>query len=153
MGPCVLPPPLLLLLLPLPALLRTAHGPALATSPAATNDSLPDPPHNGTYAGLPGSQSSAVALRSFLVFLGLGGLAAIYFRIRACRLKKPQRRKYGLLTNSEDPTEMASLDSDEETVFETRNLRWAWFPVPQNKNTQEPAAIVHTFSPSTQETT
>lgn len=42
----------------------------------------------------------------------------------ACRLKKPQRRRYGLLANTEDPTEMASLDSDEGTVFETRNLRW-----------------------------
>lgn len=38
-------------------------------------------------------------------------------------LKKPQRRRYGLLANSEDPTETASLDSDEETVFETKNLR------------------------------
>lgn len=45
------------------------------------------------------------------------------------RLKKPQRRRYGLLANTEDPTEMASLDSDEETVFESRNLRWcAPFP-------------------------
>lgn len=42
----------------------------------------------------------------------------------ASRLKKPQWRRYGLLTNTEDPTEMASLDSDEETVFGTRNLRW-----------------------------
>uniref|UniRef100_A0A452THI6 Uncharacterized protein n=1 Tax=Ursus maritimus TaxID=29073 RepID=A0A452THI6_URSMA len=42
----------------------------------------------------------------------------------ACRLKKPQRRRYGLLANTDDPTEMASLDSDEEIVFETRNLRW-----------------------------
>lgn len=42
----------------------------------------------------------------------------------AFRLKKPQRRRYGLLANSEDPTETASLDSDEETVFETKNLRW-----------------------------
>ena len=42
----------------------------------------------------------------------------------ASRLKKPQRRSYGLLTNNEDPAEMASLDSDEETIFETRNLRW-----------------------------
>lgn len=41
----------------------------------------------------------------------------------ASRLKKPQQRRYGLLANTEDPTEMASLDSDEETVFETRNLR------------------------------
>lgn len=41
-----------------------------------------------------------------------------------CRLKKPQRRRYGLLTNKEEHEEMASLDSEEETVFETRNLRW-----------------------------
>lgn len=42
----------------------------------------------------------------------------------AFRLKKPQRRRYGLLANTEDPTETTSMDSDEETVFETRNLRW-----------------------------
>ncbi|EDL89313.1 RGD1562114 (predicted), isoform CRA_b [Rattus norvegicus] len=40
-----------------------------------------------------------------------------------CRLKKPQRRRYGLLTNTEEHEEMASQDSEEETVFETRNLR------------------------------
>ncbi|XP_008566256.1 PREDICTED: uncharacterized protein LOC103586723 [Galeopterus variegatus] len=38
-------------------------------------------------------------------------------------LKKPQRSRYGLLANTEDPTEMASVDSDKETVFETKNLR------------------------------
>lgn len=42
----------------------------------------------------------------------------------ASRLKKVQRRRYGLLADTEDPTEMASLHSDEETIFETRNLRW-----------------------------
>lgn len=42
----------------------------------------------------------------------------------ACRLKKPQRRRYGLLADTDDPTEMVSLDSDEEIVFETRTLRW-----------------------------
>ncbi|KFO28902.1 Ephrin-A2 [Fukomys damarensis] len=39
-------------------------------------------------------------------------------------LKKPQRRRYGLLANTEDLGDMASLDSDEETVFESRNPRW-----------------------------
>lgn len=38
-------------------------------------------------------------------------------------LKKPQRRRYGLLANTDDLNEMASLNSDEETVFETGNLR------------------------------
>lgn len=40
------------------------------------------------------------------------------------RLKKPQRRRYGLLTNTEEHDEIASQNSEEETVFETRNLRW-----------------------------
>ncbi|XP_026269732.1 protein FAM174C [Urocitellus parryii] len=126
MGPRV--PPALLLLLP--ALLCWAEdaapsqpAPAPSPQPATTNGSLPDEPHNRTHAWVPGAQGSAL-LRSFYVLTGLCGLAALYFLIRAFRLKKPQRRRYGLLANTEDPTEMASLDSgDEETVFETRNLR------------------------------
>lgn len=39
------------------------------------------------------------------------------------RLKKPQRKKYGLLSNYDENIEMASFDSDEDTVFETKNLR------------------------------
>lgn len=39
------------------------------------------------------------------------------------RLKKPQRKKYGLLSNQDDNIELGSLDSDEDTVFESRNLR------------------------------
>uniref|UniRef100_A0A8C6YRI7 Uncharacterized protein n=1 Tax=Nothoprocta perdicaria TaxID=30464 RepID=A0A8C6YRI7_NOTPE len=39
------------------------------------------------------------------------------------RLKKPQRKKYGLLSNYDENIEMASFDSDEDTVFETRNLK------------------------------
>lgn len=62
-------------------------------------------------------------LRLFYVITGLSGLISLYFLIRAFRLKKPQRRRYGLLTNKEEHEEMVSLDSEEETVFETRNLR------------------------------
>lgn len=121
-------PPALWLLLP--ALLCWAEdaapsqpAPSPSPQPATTNGSQPDEPHNRTHAGVPGAQGSAL-LRSFYVLTGLCGLAALYFLIRAFRLKKPQRRRYGLLANTEDPTEMASLDSgDEETVFETRNLR------------------------------
>ncbi|XP_012878327.1 PREDICTED: uncharacterized membrane protein C19orf24 homolog [Dipodomys ordii] len=139
MGPRVLPPPppplpllLLLLLLPLPALPGRAEGPAPSSlrpppaapspPPVAINGSQPGAPHNSTHSWLPGATGLQL-LRSFYVFLGLSGLAVLYFLIRAFRLKKPQRRRYGLLTNTEDPTEMASLNSDEETVFETRNLR------------------------------
>nr|KAF6479202.1 hypothetical protein HJG59_001749 [Molossus molossus] len=78
--------------------------------------------HNHTHPLMPGSPGSPL-LRSFYVLTGFISLAALYFLIRAIRLKKPQWRSYGLLANTEDPTEMASLDSDEETVFETRNLR------------------------------
>ncbi|XP_023098596.2 protein FAM174C isoform X1 [Felis catus] len=141
MGPRVLlppppPPPLLLLLLRallLSALLCGAEGAAppsprpvqatLSPPPAVTNGSQPGPPHNSTHPRPPDSPGSPL-LRSFYVLTGLSGLAALYFLIRAFRLKKPQRKRYGLLANTEDPTEMASLDSDEEIVFETRHPRW-----------------------------
>ncbi|XP_040485702.1 protein FAM174C [Ursus maritimus] len=134
MGPRVPPPPLLLPLLLrallLSALLCGAEEAAsprrvqatLSSPPAVTNGSQPGSPHNSTYSRPPDSSGSAL-LRSFYVLTGLSGLAALYFLIRAFRLKKPQRRRYGLLANTDDPTEMASLDSDEEIVFETRNLR------------------------------
>ncbi|KAM8926782.1 protein FAM174C isoform 1-T1 [Lycaon pictus] len=138
MGPRVLPPPPLLpLLLPLLLLLsallcgaQEAAPPSprpvqarLSPSPAVTNGSQPGSPHNSTHARPPASPGSSL-LRFFYVLTGLSGLAALYFLIRAFRLKKPQRRRYGLLANTDDPTDMASLDSDEEIVFETRNLRW-----------------------------
>ncbi|XP_057565427.1 protein FAM174C [Hippopotamus amphibius kiboko] len=124
MGPRVLPPRLLLLLpaLLLPALLRGAEETTLSLLPAATNGSQPGAPHNSTHARPPGAPGSPL-LRSLYVVLGFTVLAVLYFLIRTFRLKKSQRRRYGLLANTEDPTEMASLDSDEETVFETRNLR------------------------------
>ncbi|XP_060002755.1 protein FAM174C [Lagenorhynchus albirostris] len=133
MGLRVLPPRLLLLsalLLPVqlfgaadpmpPSLRRTQV--TLLPHPAVTNGSQPGAPHNTTRPWPLGSPDSPL-LRSLYVVTGLIVLAVLYFLIRAFRLKKPQQRRYGLLANTEDPTEMASLDSDEETVFETRNLR------------------------------
>ncbi|XP_054441303.1 protein FAM174C isoform X2 [Pteronotus mesoamericanus] len=97
--------------------------PTMLSPPGAiTNGSQPAALHNSTHLQPPGSRGSAL-LRAFYVLTGLSSLAAFYFLIRAFRSKKPQRRSYGLLANTEDPTEMASLDSSEETVFETRNLR------------------------------
>lgn len=97
----------------------------LPPPPVVTNGSQPAAPHNNTHPRPPGSPDSpgSPLLRSLYVVTGLIILAALYFLIRAFRLKKPQRRRYGLLANTEDPTEMTSMDSDEETVFETRNLR------------------------------
>ncbi|KAM5238064.1 protein FAM174C [Ctenodactylus gundi] len=124
MGPRVRSPPLLLLLPALlPALLYGAEDASSPLPPAPTNVSQPDARHNGTHAWPLGSPD-AVLQRAFYVLSGFVGLALLYFLIRAFRLKKSQRRKYGLLANTEDTTEMASMDSDEETVFETRNLRW-----------------------------
>ncbi|XP_007952789.1 protein FAM174C [Orycteropus afer afer] len=129
MGPrVVLPLPLLLLALLL-ALLCGTQGATdttliantLSPPPVVTNGSQPSSPHNGTH---PLSSPGSPLLRSFYVLTGLSSLAALYFLIRAFRLKKPQRRRYGLLADADDSTEMASADSDEETVFETRSLRW-----------------------------
>ncbi|XP_076977466.1 protein FAM174C isoform X2 [Tamandua tetradactyla] len=142
MGPRVPPPlPLLLPALLLWALLSgtreaappppSSVQPALSPPPppAVTNGSQLAPPANGTHPRPLNSPGSPL-LRSFYVLTGFSGLAALYFLIRAFRLKKPQQRRYGLLANTEDPTEMASLDSDKETVFETWNLRchrgWPW---------------------------
>ncbi|XP_010842876.1 PREDICTED: uncharacterized membrane protein C19orf24 homolog [Bison bison bison] len=130
MGPRLLPPRLLLLsALLLPPLLYGAEdtppSPQATLSPpppVVTNGSQPGAPHNNTHLWPLGSPGSPL-LRSLYVVTGLIVLAALYFLIRAFRLKKPQRRRYGLLANTEDPTEMTSIDSDEETVFETRNLR------------------------------
>ncbi|XP_068958112.1 protein FAM174C isoform X1 [Petaurus breviceps papuanus] len=108
-------------------------------------------PHNETRQLLPASGPGQMVKRSFYVLTGFCGLVALYFLIRAfrnscpslklsskllppgsffrsllssiIRIKKPQRKKYGLLSNTDDPMEMASVESDEETVFETRNLR------------------------------
>ncbi|KAM9174580.1 protein FAM174C [Mergus octosetaceus] len=80
---------------------------------------------NGTRPGpgpLPGL-GLPVLKRALYVLSALSALAALYFLLRAVRLKKPQRKKYGLLSNYDENIEMASLDSDEDTVFETRNLR------------------------------
>ncbi|KAH0514149.1 putative membrane protein [Microtus ochrogaster] len=86
------------------------------------NSSWTAVPRNYTHPGPSGT--GPTLLRLFYVITGLSGLISLYFLIRAFRLKKPQRRRYGLLTNKEEHEEMASLDSEEETVFETRNLRW-----------------------------
>ncbi|XP_024424618.1 protein FAM174C isoform X1 [Desmodus rotundus] len=133
MGRCVVP---LLLLLPVLLLSGLLCGVQEVTSlssrslqstllppQAIVNGSRLAALHNSTYLQPPGSLGSQL-LRSLYVLIGLTSLAVLYFLIRAFRLKKPQRRSYGLLTNNEDPAEMASLDSDEETIFETRNLRW-----------------------------
>ncbi|XP_075380001.1 protein FAM174C isoform X3 [Mycteria americana] len=115
---------------PLCLLLLLLHvGWAASPAPSATSSSLngTEAPRaaagNGTRPGpLPGS-GLPVLKRAVYVLSALSALAALYFLLRAFRLKKPQRKKYGLLSNYDENIEMASFDSDEDTVFETRNLR------------------------------
>ncbi|MEE6487578.1 hypothetical protein FKM82_014945 [Ascaphus truei] len=66
----------------------------------------------------------ATLQRAFYVLIGVSLLAVLYFIIRTMRLKKkPQRKKYGLLSDYDENMEMGSLDSDEEKIFEARNIR------------------------------
>ncbi|XP_075300488.1 protein FAM174C isoform X2 [Opisthocomus hoazin] len=116
----------------------TAAAPLNATEPG--NATRPGPSAAGRPPGsglLPGS-GLPVLRRAVYVLSALSLLAALYFLLRAfrprsegprnerrthSRVKKPQRKKYGLLSSYDEHVEMASLDSDEDTVFETRNLR------------------------------
>ncbi|XP_027560399.1 uncharacterized membrane protein C19orf24 homolog isoform X2 [Neopelma chrysocephalum] len=119
-------PLLILLLLLLPLGRAAAPGPANSTEApraAAGNGTRPSPgtrrpPGPGLLAG-PGLP---VLRRAVYVLSALSALAALYFVLRAFRLKKPQK-KYGLLSSHDENIELGSLDSDEDTVFETRNLR------------------------------
>uniref|UniRef100_A0A8C5UC54 Family with sequence similarity 174 member C n=1 Tax=Malurus cyaneus samueli TaxID=2593467 RepID=A0A8C5UC54_9PASS len=100
-------------------------SPGNSTEPpraAAGNETQPESGHESgprlsVGSGLP------VLRRAVYVLSALSALAALYFVLRAFRLKKPQRKKYGLLSSHDENIELGSLDSDEETVFETRNLR------------------------------
>ncbi|XP_051495795.1 protein FAM174C isoform X2 [Apus apus] len=139
---------LLLLLLLLPLLPRggRAASPASPAAPSPRNGSEPAraAAGNGTRTEPPpGSQRPSgsglpVLKRAVYVLSALSVLAGLYFLLRAFRprsegprnerktrfrLKKPQRRKYGLLSSHDESIEMGSLDSDEDTVFESRNLR------------------------------
>ncbi|XP_058019507.1 protein FAM174C [Ahaetulla prasina] len=87
-------------------------------STATTTTPSGSPPSGLSGLGLPALH------RALYVLAGLAGIGLIYY-LGGCtfRTRKPPRKKYGLLSNSEDPMEMASLESDEDTVFEIRNLR------------------------------
>ncbi|XP_075707171.1 protein FAM174C [Rhinoderma darwinii] len=62
--------------------------------------------------------------RAMYVVIGISVLAVFYFVIRTCSLKKkPQRKKYGLLSDYDETMEMGSMDSDEEKIFESRSIR------------------------------
>nr|XP_033810457.1 protein FAM174C [Geotrypetes seraphini] len=89
------------------------------------SDTTPGP-RNESSTSLPPRQSldnSAPVVRALYVLSGICLLALLYFIVRALRFKRPQKKKYGLLSDSDDNMEMRSEDSEEEAVFEARNLR------------------------------
>ncbi|XP_063003015.1 protein FAM174C [Elgaria multicarinata webbii] len=95
------------------------HQPALPPAgPSKASKALPPPPPPPSGFGLPALH------RALYVLAGVAGIGLLYYLGgRALRTRKPPRKKYGLLSNSDDHMEMGSVESDEDTVFETRRLR------------------------------
>ncbi|KAM6993322.1 protein FAM174C [Passerculus sandwichensis] len=132
---------LLIFLLLAPRLGRaTAPSPGNSTEPprAVTRNETQSGTEHQSGPRLSVGSGLPVLRRAVYVLSALSALAAFYFMLRAFRprsegprnepkthfrLKKPQRKKYGLLSSQDENIELGSLDSDEDTVFESRNLR------------------------------
>ncbi|XP_078280082.1 protein FAM174C-like [Rhinoraja longicauda] len=117
-------------------------GPALPAAAAlclALTLALPPPParadnvteQSGPYTGTTppraagGSNDGSVIGRAVAVALGISGLGLVYLLVRGLRLKKRQRKKYGLLSSFDDHVEMAPMDTDDDdtTLFEAKSMR------------------------------
>ncbi|XP_077778184.1 protein FAM174C isoform X2 [Podarcis muralis] len=102
---------------------KTSPAGDTAATEAAPTTSGSSSSSSSSSSGLLGLHMPALH-RALYVIAGVAGIGLLYYLGgRALRTRKPPRKKYGLLSNSEDPMEMASLESDEDTLFETRNLR------------------------------
>ncbi|XP_069784186.1 protein FAM174C-like isoform X2 [Narcine bancroftii] len=71
------------------------------------------------------SADGSVIGRAVAVVIGISGLGLIYLLVRGLRLKKTQRKKYGLLSSFDDHVEMAPMDTDDDdtTLFEAKSMR------------------------------
>ncbi|MGH0133584.1 UNVERIFIED_CONTAM: hypothetical protein FKN15_030896 [Acipenser sinensis] len=72
------------------------------------------------------SLDDSMIKRAFCVLIGITATGVLYFVIRAVRLKKAPKKKYGLLSSYDDTVEMKHLeesDDDDDTVYEARSLR------------------------------
>ncbi|CAI9568409.1 unnamed protein product, partial [Staurois parvus] len=97
---------------------NTTHVTVTTGRPLTTNSS------NTTHVQLSFLNNYKMLQRAFYVLIGISVLAVLYFVTRTCRIKKkPQRKKYGLLSDYDENMEMGSMDSDEEKIFESRNIR------------------------------
>ncbi|XP_060702152.1 protein FAM174C-like [Hemiscyllium ocellatum] len=90
------------------------------TDAANSSSSTTPPPHRQTVY-----PDRSVIQRAVWVLLGISGLGVVYFIIRSVRLKKTQRKKYGLLASYDDHVEMAPMDTDDDdtTLFEVKGMR------------------------------
>ncbi|XP_033858154.3 protein FAM174C [Acipenser ruthenus] len=71
------------------------------------------------------SMDDSMIKRAFYVLIGITATGVLYFVIRAVRLKKAPKKKYGLLSSYDDTVEMKHLEEsdDDDTVYEARSLR------------------------------
>ncbi|XP_077127048.1 protein FAM174C isoform X2 [Ranitomeya variabilis] len=94
------------------------------TSTVTTNSSITKPTQITKATQLSFWGNIEMMQRAFYVLIGISVLAVLYFVIRTCSLKKkPQKKKYGLLSDYDDTMELGSMDSDEEKIFESRSIR------------------------------
>lgn len=97
--------------------------------PPARADNVTEQSGTGTASTPPraagGSSEGSVIGRAVAVALGVSGLGLVYLLVRGLRLKKRQRKKYGLLSSFDDHVEMAPMDTDDDdtTLFEAKSLR------------------------------
>ncbi|GCC31151.1 LOW QUALITY PROTEIN: protein FAM174C-like [Chiloscyllium punctatum] len=89
------------------------------TDAANSSSTTPPPRRQAVYP------DRSVIQRAVWVLLGISGLGVVYFIIRSIRLKKTQRKKYGLLASYDDHVEMAPMDTDDDdtTLFEVKGMR------------------------------
>ncbi|XP_078525138.1 protein FAM174C [Lissotriton helveticus] len=107
-------------------LLAALLAAAEASVPGNSSWTSTEVPRNISSAPAPGGFPGAelpVLQRAFYVLSGVCLLGVVYCTVRSVRLRKPEKKKYGLLSNYDENMEMGSVDSDEETVFESKMLK------------------------------
>ncbi|KAJ3599443.1 hypothetical protein NHX12_033406 [Muraenolepis orangiensis] len=87
------------------------------TSPPGSNSSSSSSGSRPHLLGL--DVDSMVVQRALYVLVGFTSLGVLYLLVRAVRMKRPVKKKYGLLENCDDGVELDHLDSDEDnTLYE-----------------------------------
>ncbi|XP_072924456.1 protein FAM174C-like isoform X1 [Hemitrygon akajei] len=89
------------------------------------NATAPNTSRPGSSPAWGKSNDGSAIGRAVAVVLGFSALGLIYLLVRGLRLKKSQRKKYGLLSSFDDHVEMAPMDTDDDdtTLFEAKSMR------------------------------